>query len=154
MREIIEKWMRRVVEEQLFSQFPDLHVDQIDPELKVRDRWFPGALRALETAMVVRNDNRWPVTVAVGISLTSGSAPMGVNFGNLNEVEEHFEWTPPSLYMFPLGEEPWKDEDCTELSSEYRASSVPEMHTYFCEWYDKNDAEFRRSLWLTSDGAV
>lgn len=149
MRERIQAWMRSVVDAERYAAFDDLHIDQVDAALVTPEHWLSGAVQVLQVAEGIRENDGFPVTVAVGISLESGPVRTGIGFDSLTEAERHFGSTPPSLYVFKRGEEPWSQgSDCGELGTAYRPDTNPDVQVYYCEWFDKNDSEFRRSLWL------
>src|SRR5205823_7302631 len=81
--------------------------DQIDNDWRDRECWLKGGLRAYELAISLRDDNRLDLTVALAFSLQSGEQPRGVDFTTSLELASEFDWSPPSLYLFRRGSEPW-----------------------------------------------
>ena len=57
--------------------------------------------------------------------------------------------SPPSLYLFEQGSEPWRsDSDFREVIGDYMPATNLKLRTFFREWFDDNDQTFRRSFWL------
>lgn len=149
MRQKIESWMRETIRNERYKTFDDLHIDEVDGGLREPATWLDGSLRCLETALTIRNTQRWPFSVAVGMSLSSHSEPAGVNFADLVELAREFDHSPPSLYVFGRDAEPWvTDRDFQQLGAQYRPRSNFPILSLLREWYDEHDTEYRRSFWL------
>jgi hypothetical protein len=104
----IEQWMLTIVSDGGVLRFDDLHIDKIDPGWALRMQWIEGGLEALRIGLVVRDRNQLPFTVGLGFSLEAGSRPIDVDFEVRGDLQEKFDWSPPSLYLFKRGEEPDK----------------------------------------------
>jgi len=107
MREAIEKWMDSVLESGGIERLDDLHIDQINPIWKDRHFWLSGGLESLQLAIGVRDRKGLDLRIALAYSLQSGNKPLGVDFKDKKELSESFDWSPPSLYLFHIGREPW-----------------------------------------------
>lgn len=119
------------------ERFDDLHIDEIDPEWKSKARWTDGAKTALAIAMEVGAAHRFPVTVAAAFSLRSDVAAIGANFNSETDLLPRLDNSPPSLYLFPRGREPWwRDAGYRRLddaSSEPHQPSVVWWYTEFIQ---------------------
>lgn len=148
-RAVIESWTDRVVSGGLLESFVDLHVDEIDSSWARRDRWLDAALAALQIAAEVRDAKRLRVTVAVGLSLLASSDRQGLPVPTFRDVQRELDMSPPSLYLFPQGKEPWlEDEDFSPWrGAVYLEERAAQAH--FREWRDDEDDEYRRVLFLS-----
>ncbi len=147
--ERIRAWMKEVIERRSHQRYDDLHLDRIDPEYARPLTWLTAGAACLDAAISIRDDNRWPFSVALGMSLKAGPERIGRNFNDYQHIVGEFDWTPPSLYVFPKGEHSWLGgPELEELGPEYRAPTAAPNFAFFREWYDANDQEYRRSLWF------
>lgn len=90
------------------EQYHDLHIDEIDPVAwKDRSHWVEGAVIALQLATVAAADLNLPHTVALAFSLGEVPAASPLDPTHLINIEDHIDWSPPSLYCFNVGSEPW-----------------------------------------------
>lgn len=99
----IYQWMLDVTEIGE-HRFDDLHVDKIDAQWSEKEMWFEGGLEALRTALAIRSTLDPNVVVVLAFSLSEAAA---YPFATREEIEALFDWSPPSLYLFSLGKEPW-----------------------------------------------
>jgi hypothetical protein len=104
----IERWMREAMVDGGIDRYDDLHVDQIDLQWKGRERWLEAGGRALSMAVGLRNRIAPDLTVALAFSLQSGPERQGPDFKDVEALQERLDWSPPSLYLFRKGEEPWR----------------------------------------------
>lgn len=105
--QMIEAWVRSNIEKQGYMKYDDLHIDHIHQEWRARESWIEGGLEAFQVALDVRNRQAPNLSVALTFSLTAGEGPRGVNFQTLEEMKAELGGSPPSLYLFQKGAEPW-----------------------------------------------
>lgn len=147
--EKIRTWMAGVIEHGAYERYDDLHLDKIDPAYVEPLTWLSAGAACLNTAIAIRDDNRWPFAVALGMSLKGGPERIGRNFTSYERLASELDWTPPSLYLFPRGDRSWLGgPELEELGPEYRAPTTAANQAFFREWHDPNDQEYRRSLWF------
>ena len=148
----VDEWMEKALLEGTYQRRGDLHVDEVEPSVRNRpDQWVAAAIRCLGTAVETRNQRGWRVSVAMGFSLASHATPAGVNFASLDGIEGELDVAPPSLYLFDVDQEPWSSTtDFEELGPHYHPRGVVDVRAFFSEWFDENDRDYRRSVWLTA----
>lgn len=157
---VIGKWMSAVVTGGATAHPQDLHIDLIDSKWKSRSLWIEGGLKAFCTAYELRELNHVSFTLVLNFSLDSGYELRGINFHTLDELATQFLWTPPSLYLFERGKEPWI-QNRTELDELVRnggmaeelgvglfGGSVPARKCYYSEVRPPACDEYARSLIL------
>jgi hypothetical protein len=107
--EIIESWMRTSISDGGVSRFDDLHIDRIDHEWKSQNLWIPAAFHVHDLAVNIRDRCKIGLSVVVAFSLKVSERPTGIDFRTQVELEARFDQSPPSLYLFPRGREPWME---------------------------------------------
>ena len=90
-----------------YERYRDLHIDHIDQAWKARDRWIEGAFEALRIAVESKKQHAPSFSVVLAIALASGEEPRGLDFHTLEEINAELGSSPPSLYLFQKGTEPW-----------------------------------------------
>jgi hypothetical protein len=148
--EAIEKWMLTIIDDGGTQRFDDLHIDRIDSAWQHPDRWVEGGLEALRLALVVRDRNRLPFTVALAFSLKSGSHPLGVDFQTRPELQERLNWSSPSLYLFHRGDGP-RNQIAPEYSAQELNPSIFGIQEaigvcYYLEFLQQGADEYGRSV--------
>jgi hypothetical protein len=84
----------------------------------------------------------------MGYSLKSASQPQGLRVSALADIVREVDVSPPSLYLFDRGEEPWLS-DVDFIAYDALLNELgPQIGVYLREWYDDHDDEYRRSFWL------
>jgi hypothetical protein len=150
MRTVIERWLLSVVRNNEPNYYSDIHIDEIDPRYTDQSQWLSGAAECLETASNVRDDVAPNCYIAVGIGLTSHKQPQGADFSSWDDLSRRMEWSPPSLYVADRNVAPWNREgECHDMNISDLPPGLAAARIRFCEWFDENDREYRRSFWLT-----
>ena len=146
----IEQWLHEAIVEESYRRFDDLHVDEMDPPVRDRSQWLTGIKSALDSAVRIRDQRQWPFTLAAGLSLTSANAPSGPSLSRPNELVAQIDETPPSLYAFPNGAEPWNTNPTgyTELKPTV-VGVGPNARVLFAEEFNEDDREYRRTVWIS-----
>ena len=149
LRHIIESWMTEVIQGGRHRAFADLHVDQVDAKFGPRDQWLRGAVDCAREAILIRNSRNWNFTIAIGMSLRSNPQRVGLPSVTYAQLEELLDDSPPSLYLFERGAEPWIDDaDFGGATLDLPWISNLAVVPRFREWFDENDEDYRRSFWL------
>jgi hypothetical protein len=106
----IREWMQHVLATGGIERADDLHIDDIDPGWAEQNQWVEGMKQSLRIARPIRSKLAPEKVLALVCSLEDGprEAPL-----NLDKLAAQFDWSPPSLYLFHLGKEPWKNADST-----------------------------------------
>jgi hypothetical protein len=104
---IIEEWMQTVSRDGGLDRYDDLHIDRIDESWASRASWMSAALEAFSLAVAVRNRRNDALSVVLAFSLESGPHRRGADFETSERLAAQLDWTPPSLYLFRTGKEPW-----------------------------------------------
>ncbi len=118
----IESWMRTIIQNGGIDRHDDLHIDRIWAGWKDQNTWISAGLHVYDLALNVRDREQLPFLVVLGFSLKSGIQRNGINFGAIADVERELGITPPSLYLFRPGQEPWAEAE--RLKAENRAADA------------------------------
>src|SRR5436190_1923470 len=111
-QQVIERWMLAISDDGGLKRHDDLHVDQIDGEWGSRDRWLDAGLEAYQTALKLRVSHQLAVVVVLAFSLTETVTQPPKD---RSELEAAFDWSPPSLYLFGIGDAPWQQPGYTRV---------------------------------------
>ncbi len=106
-RDRIQEWMNHVYATGGVERYDDLHIDLIDTEWKPREMWISGGIAALELASSMQATTRQGFVVALGMSLLARK-PHTIP-STIADLAEQMDWTPPSIYLFQSGQEPWHE---------------------------------------------
>jgi hypothetical protein len=127
------------------ERYDDLHIDIIDAKWKPRMMWVAGGIEALELASAMQVSIKQGFVVVLGISLRveeTSKIPSTIT----DLVEQMDERTPPSLYLFRLGEEPWHERcEYSFLDKNFGTKELG-MRGVYLE-FQRNE-EMRRSYYL------
>jgi len=118
----IESWMRAIILHGGVDRYDDLHIDRIDARWKDQKVWISAGLQVYDLALNIRDREQLPFSVVLGFSLISGTQRKGVNFVAIADIERELGGTPPSLYLFRPGEEPWTE--AGRIKTEARTEDV------------------------------
>jgi hypothetical protein len=106
---VIADWIATISRDGGVERYDHLHIDQIDSRWAAREDWVRGGLEAFRIALPLRGQLGVNPTVALAFSLESDERLRGVDFVSLDEFKTQLNWSPPSLYLFRRGCEPWTE---------------------------------------------
>jgi hypothetical protein len=109
--QIIERWMPNIVEDGGIERFDYLHIDKIDNNWKPRQMWIEAGVQSYRIALGLRDEHQLPFVVSLGFSLEACEQSPGLDFRTREELQQRLNHTPPSLYLFERGKEPWAEMD-------------------------------------------
>jgi hypothetical protein len=138
----IRRWMLATVSDGGIQRLDDLHVDKIDEGWKDPTSWVSAGLIAYGLALRIRRDLGLNVTVALGFSLVDAQDTSRDVFETREEFEKQLDGSPPSLYLFEVG-------DQQHLSAKVRLNPLPKA------LFSKLPEDTRSFLlrWLAEDGS-
>ena len=123
------------------QRLDDLHVDAVDESWRAPNNWVSGGLIAYGLALKICQELGLDVTVALGFSLLDAGDTSVVVFETREEFEKQLDWSPPSLYLFKVG-------DQQHLSATIRVDPLPKA---LISQLPKGTKSFLL-LWLAEDG--
>jgi hypothetical protein len=152
--------MTTIIQDGGIDRYDDLHIDHIEKEWADRKYWLNGAIQAFQIASNQRDRLDVGLVVAVGFSLTGSEEPIGPNFTSSEEFEMQLDSSPPSLYLFYRGQEPWKEKQSASSLENLLQPTVITLHNvfaeiasrqqcYYLEFFRPDEAEYRRSVFIT-----
>lgn len=146
-RSIVE-WIHSAVLEGGHSKFDDLHVDEIDARYQDPISWVPASLDALNEASRIRDENGWRFTIALAIPLAPSKQSGDSKPQVIQDLIESLGDTPPSLYAFERGMEPWAQgpDEFQRLSG--LTTHDREAVAYLSERFDAEEGEHNRNVWI------
>lgn len=102
---IIRRWMLGIVSDGGIERFDDLHVDVIDPAWKDPTSWVSAGLKAYGLALGIQRELGLDVTVALAFGLVDAQDDSREVFETQEQFEKQLDWSPPSLYLFKVGDQ-------------------------------------------------
>jgi len=102
------------------ERLDDLHLDDIDAAWKDPTSWVSAALTAYRLALRIRCELGFDVTIALAFSLIDPQDTSEDLFDTRAEFEKQLDWSPPSLYLFRVG-------DQQHLSATVRVDPLPKV---------------------------
>lgn len=138
----IRQWMLATVSDGGIARLDHLHVDDIDATWKDPTSWVSAGLIAYGLALRIRRELGLDVTVALAFSLVEGQNTSEDLFDTQAEFEKQLDWSPPSLYLFKVG-------DQQHLSATVRVDPLPKVLLFQLP----EDTKSFLLRWLTEDGS-
>lgn len=149
LRTEIASWITGLLQGSGLGSFDDLHVDDIHRDFQRRETWADAMRICLHIAEGITRLLGANATVVIGASLTADPDGEDLAPESLEALVTQTDWTPPSLYLFHLGQEPWRaDGISATMKSLVDGSRI--FTLYICTWYDAHEQESRRVAWLVS----
>jgi hypothetical protein len=137
----VRQWMLATVWDGGIQRLDDLHVDHIDESWKEPTSWFSAGLIAYGIALRIRDELGIDVAVALAFSLLDAQDTSPDVFETQEEFEKQFDWSPPSLYLFDVG-------DQQHLAATIRVDPLPKaLFSHFPE-----DTKSFLLRWLADNG--
>jgi hypothetical protein len=152
----IEDWMSDSVRSGGIERYDEIHIDRIDSAWLTPATWISASLEVLELATSIGTSDRYrDLSVVLAFSLQSMPQNTGVDFANAGDLEKQLGHTPPSLYIFPRGKEPWtqrKGEDVTvrKIDASIFGPSLGPKRCFYMEFREAGEDEYYRSVFLTA----
>jgi hypothetical protein len=102
-----------------YAHYDKFHVDRVDRDWKPRAKWIDAGIEAFRSAVHVRDRNELRFTVALAYSFVSLRPPNSeTEIRTREELELQLDPPPPSLYLFPRGDEPWTQSSIRQVVRE------------------------------------
>jgi hypothetical protein len=153
--------MLNIAEDGGIERFDDLHIDKIDENWKPRQHWIEAGVKAYRIAVALRDKHELRFVVALGFSLEAGGQYRGVDFQTQEELQTRLNHTPPSLYLFERGKEPWVEmqrairEGAVSSDAVFQSLDVALIepsdfvgNCYYLEFKRSDIAEYHRSVFV------
>jgi len=105
--QMIQDWMLTIVQDRGYEQYGELHIDKIDLGWKPREKWIEAGIEAFLLTVDLRDRNQLNFTVVLAYSLVSQRPLRATEIRTREELYSQLGSSPPSLYLFPKGDEPW-----------------------------------------------
>ena len=156
----IDHWLFDNIKNRGFERYEDLHIDQIDPAWKSREYWISGGLAAFREAVHLRDQHELDFAIVLAFSLKVDDETRGIDFRTAEGLEAMLDASPPSLYLFQKGKEPWTESGVREgtvVAENIRVSEVdpgifgtPNVvsRCYYMEFRQVEFKELSRTLFL------
>ena len=125
------------------ERYDDLHIDLMDATWKPRETWISNGIAAIELASSMQASIKQGFVVALGMSLVAREAHEIPSTSA--DLVEQIDGTPPSLYLFRSGREPWH-EGCEYTFETNFGTKEQGIRGLYIEF--RRSGELRRSYYL------
>jgi len=147
MKRKLQTWIEKCIIEKTYLDYNDLHIDELKKTFKKKKYWINGGVQVLKKANDILQKGFCNFTVSLALSLLSDEQPLGINFTNSKTLAQQFDDTPPSLYIFKKGTEPWITMNTQIISLEDAIFDF--FSLCYIEYKEEKELEFRRSVWIS-----
>jgi hypothetical protein len=130
------------------ERYDDLHIDLIDSKWKDRANWVSGGISALILASSMSAFIGRGLVVVLGMSLCTHNATSPIPGTADSLLAQLDESTPPSLYLFRSGYEPWHDSHCSCRFLEMNFGQADQDIKGIYLEFKHEDGELRRSFFM------
>src|SRR5581483_1770754 len=151
----IETWMSECIQRGGIERYDELHIDRIDSAWRKRATWISASLEVLQLAASIKDSAGYrELSVVLALSLQSTPQRKRVDFTSEGELEERLGHTPPSLYIFPEGKEPWfqqgpADVTLKKIDTGIFDPSLRPKQCFYMEFKETGEDDYQRSVFLT-----
>jgi hypothetical protein len=149
---ILFNWVEDSIKNKSWKTFSDLHIDEIDNKFEDYSLWIDASCYFLE---VLRKyfieKNYYDYSIMFVIPLSCSDYQTNINDINLNYLKNNLDLTPPSIYIYPIGEKNYEE---TIKESKYLKGLFPnaEFKAYFKE--NEEGEEYDRTIYLINNPIV
>ena len=150
VREKLQHWIEANIETEGFSRFEDLHLDELESDYTSPDTWIVAINDVVEALNEIRNKIPAGFCASIGVSLLASDSPLGITFHDSKQLSKEFTVTPPSVYIFKKGDEPWvqRPADAKQLPSEILSDCTVNVQLIYLEYREMYESQYRRSFWV------
>lgn len=144
----IKSWLLAVIEDGSWERYNDLHIDEIDPVFKKKVYWFTGGFECYILAKSIVEELCIPYTIELAFSLKSRRTRRDYVITDITAVNKEFDYSPPSLYVFPNDGKELKElrQKGTTLEGFVDNDKIS-GNLYYYQVFNERDMEVRRVLY-------
>lgn len=139
----LRNWINEVISKELWNKYHDLHINDIDDIFKSQENWISGSLFLLSRISSLIDRKKYDFFLAIPLSCVSN--PNTVNLSSVEILEHQLDITPPSFYLFPIGENNYED---TIRKSEYLYKLSKNIGFQVFYKVEKDQDEYYRTLFI------
>jgi hypothetical protein len=147
MKKKLEEWLVEVLKKEDWNAFNDIHIDQLDPNVK-KSKWIETGLIYLEELTSLKKLIAPKLLVAIAFSLRGSAKYKGLNFRGAKEMLRESDDSPPSFYAFPSNFKLFQQTIEKSLVIDNLNDIPKDVISLYFEYRLKGDEEFRRSIFF------
>jgi len=139
----LKVWTDNVINNELWKNFIDLHIDDIIKDFQDKKNWLNGSLFVFNclTNIVDKSDYDIVLVIPLSCSLTESKT----QFSTLKEIENELDITPPSFYLFPKDYKNFKE---TIKSAQLLYNLSKELNAYVYYKEERESEEIYRTIYI------
>lgn len=94
---VLKEWSCSVVENKLWNDYEDIHIDDIDPCFENKNIWIDAGILLLENLYKVIDNNKFDGVLFIPLSYSNIKS----DIPSYHQLTAELDLTPPSLGIFP-----------------------------------------------------
>ncbi len=127
----------------------EIHIDEISKKYMRPKTWITGTVDLLREANTELKAEGIKGVIVAAFTLRSFPEYQGANYADRKQLAAQFEMAPPSLYHFlTVRTLLLKKHRCISINVKTFPLPSQSWSLLHCEYKEKTDVEYRRSLWL------
>lgn len=143
-KEYLLRWTDEVINKQLWKNHVDLHINAIASEFNNKQAWVHDGLYLFGLLKHIMTGR--PYECILTIPLSYSSIKTNISDLQLDYVTTHVDMTPPSFYLFPVGNKNYQD-TIYELLYLPDLTQIIGYRVYFKEELD-TEGEYYRCIYI------
>lgn len=150
LHEELLKWIMTNIDTGGFRRCDDRHLDELSPEYRQREIWLDGVKKVATELCTLRQKIPMQFCIAIGMSLISKEVRLGVTYHTAAELDDELTLTPPSVYVFERGKEPWNLQpgDAEIVDQDLLSINIGGIWYIHFEYRETYEETYRRSSWV------
>lgn len=157
----IEAWMISNIQKGGYEHYDDLHLDRISSSWGNPELWISAGIEALRLCVQIRDKHAPNFSIALAFPLKPAAEAREPDFQSVSDLKQALDETPPSIYLFRRGSEPWvqprrpnskfaNDILIRDLTVNPLLEMAPDVSFHYIEFRQAEFAEYSRSLILAA----
>lgn len=143
-KKLLSDWVDNSIRNKSWIKYQDLHIDEIDSEFRQKSNWIDGSFFIYEIILSIIKPDLYSCLLVIPLSYSDTET----NISQLtwNNMKVLLDLTPPSFYLFPIGEENYEE----TIKSLIFLERLSEDCTYkvFFKQEEEFEGEYNRSIYV------
>jgi hypothetical protein len=140
----LSDWIDNSIRNKSWEKYQDLHLDAIDSEYSQKENWIEGSFFIYEIILNILKNESYSCLLV--ITLSYSDTETDINSLTWEKIDSFLDLTPPSLYLFPIGEE-GLEETIKNLIFLERLSNETAYRIFFRQ-EEECVGEYNRSIYI------
>jgi hypothetical protein len=139
----LKVWVDKVIANRLWEKYNDLHIDKIDDLFIEKKYWISGSMFLFDSILSLIDKTKYDIFLVIPLSCSS--CPIKLNNFKLKSLDKEFDITPPSFYLFPVGEKNYENTIKLTKQVEIKDNNI-NFRVYYKE--EEENGEYYRTIYI------